>query len=408
MRRDFDLLRGRDFRRLFVSRTFSVFGGALAPIALAFGVLALPGSSAASLSIVMVAAALPPVLLTLLGGVLADRVRRARVVMWAEALGAVAEIAAGLLFLTGHATVPLLAVAAAIGGSAIALLMPALTGIVPEISPADQLQSANALLRLTTNVARILGTALGGVLVALVGSGWTLVLAGGFFCIASLLASRVRGNTPEGPGSSRVFEDLREGWHEFVSRRWVWVIVLVFSVVNMAFSATMGVLGPVQATESLGGPGPWAAILAMESVGTVLGVLIALRLHPKRPMYLCMLGALVFCVPIALLAVPTPVWTIAAVALVAGIAGDVFGVLWDTALQQHVPPESLSRVSSYDWMGSSLLAPLGLAVAGPLADAVGVGTALWACFVLAAVPIVLGLLDPQVRGVRALEPLPAG
>jgi predicted MFS family arabinose efflux permease len=408
VRRDFELLRGRDFRRLFVSRTFSVFGSSLAPIALAFGVLALPGASASSLSIVMLAAALPPVLLTLLGGVLADRVRRARVVTMAEALGAAAELAGGLLFLTGHATVPLLAVAAALGGSAIALLMPALTGIVPEVSPPDQLQSANALLRLTTNVARILGTALGGVLVALVGSGWTLVIAGCFFAVAALLASRVRGNTPEGPGSSRVFEDLREGWHEFVSRRWVWVIVLVFSFVNMAYSATMGVLGPVQANAALGGPGPWAFILALESVGTVVGVLIALRLHPRRPMYLCMLGALIFCVPIALLAVPTPVWTIAAVGLLAGIAGDVFGVLWDTALQQHVPAESLSRVSSYDWMGSSLLAPLGLAVAGPLADAIGVGPALWACFVLAAVPIVLGLLDPQVRGVRALDPLPTG
>jgi predicted MFS family arabinose efflux permease len=408
VRRDLELLRGRDFRLLFLARTWSTLGSSLAPISLAFGVLALPGATATSLAVVATAGALPPAVLSLVGGVAADRFRRSRVVMAAEVLGAVAEAISALLFVTGAATVPLLVVSSLVGGLAIALLFPALTGLVPEVSPPEQLQSANALLRLTSNVARIAGTALGGALVALVGAGPALAVAAVCFALAALFSAGVRGRPTAQRGSTTVLHDLREGWHEFTARRWVWVIVLVFSIVNMAFWAAVAVLGPVQADQALGGPAPWALIMSAEGVGTIVGVLIALRLRPRRPMYLCMLGALVFCVPIALLAVPSPVWVIALAALVGGVAGDVFGVLWDTALQQHIPPESLSRVSAYDWMGSWLLAPLGVAFAGPLADAVGVSEALWWCFGLAVVPVLLGLLDPQVRGLRALTPIHSG
>ena len=216
----------------------------------------------------------------------------------------------------------------------------------------------------------------------------------------------VRGRASQHTGATSPLRDLRAGWREFTSRRWVVVIVVVFGVVNMAFMAVFGVLGPVLAKEQLGGPGPWAVILTAEAVGTVVGVVVALRVRPARPMLVCMIASFVFCVPVAFLAIPTQIWLIAVAALVAGIAGDVFGVLWDTALQQHVPGEALSRVSSYDWMGSFLLAPLGLAVAGPLADAVGVNDALWWCFLFAVVPIGIGLLDPQVRGLRAGGPTP--
>lgn len=399
-----DLLRGRDFRLLFLARMLSVLGAGIAPIALAFGVLALPGATAGSLGAVMTAGAVVQVVFTLGGGVVADRVRRSRVIMVADALAALAHAAAAALFLSDRATVGLLAVVAAVGGLTTAMLFPALTGIVPEVAPADRLQSANALLRLATNVARIGGTVIGGLLVVAVGSGWAMLVAAVAFALSAALVSFVRGLPSQHTGATSPLRDLRAGWREFTSRRWVVVIVVVFSVVNMAFMATFGVLGPVLAQEQLGGARPWAVILAAEGAGTLVGVFVALWVRPARPMLVCMIASFIFCVPLAFLAIPTQVWLIAVAALLAGVAGDVFGVLWDTALQQHVPAEALSRVSSYDWMGSFLFAPLGLAVAGPLADAVGVNDALWWCFLFAVVPIGIGLLDPQVRGLRAGGP----
>ena len=399
-RSDLALLRRHDLRLLVIARFVSVFGSSLTPVALAFAVLDLPGAGIRDLGIVLTAQAIPQVLFMLMGGVVADRFPRARVIVSAEVVGGIAALAAGLLLVTDAATIPWLAALAAVNGIAVALISPALTGIVPEVVPAADLQSANALLRLATNMARIGGTAAAGVLVTLIGAGWAVVLDGVSFLLGGLLMAFVRGRAGERIGSFTPLHDLREGWHEFVSRRWIVVVVVVFSVVNMAASAGLGVLGPAQAKEMLGGAGPWAAILTAEAVGTVVGVVAAVRIRPRRPILVAMLVTPVFAVPFALLAVPAPLWLIVASAFVAGIAVDVFSVLWETALQRNVPEESLSRVSAYDWLGSSMLSPVGIAIAAPVALAVGLGPALWICFGLILVPVLLSLLEPSVRRLR--------
>ena len=203
-----------------------------------------------------------------------------------------------------------------------------------------------------------------------------------------------------------MLRQLRDGWGEFVSRRWVVVIVVLFAISNVGFSATIGVLGPVQAQRSLGGAGPWAAVVTAFSVGMVVGVALALRLRPRRPMLVACALVPGFALPVLALAAPLSIVVIAAFALLAGVVSDVFGVLWDTALQQHVQPESLSRVSSYDWLGSLALVPLGLAAAGPLADRIGLEATLVVAGALCVLPV-FALLDPQVRGLRAGRPADA-
>jgi predicted MFS family arabinose efflux permease len=340
----------------------------------------------------------------LLGGVAADRSGRARLMVLAETVAAVAQLVAATLFLTGRATVPWLAVLAAVGGVATAMFFPAFTGLVPEVAADAELQSANALLRLASNVASILGTAVGGVLVATIGSGWALVIDALTFGVSAVLLRLVRAHRPAPPEAKQgTLADLRDGWQEFTARRWVVVIVVLAAVSNVGFSAAVGVLGPVQADAALGGPGPWAVIVAAFGLGTVAGVVVALRLRPNRPLLVATAVAPVMVLPVAAMAPPTPLAVIAGLAFLGGVAADVFGVLWDTALQQHVPGDSLSRVSAYDWFGSIALVPLGLAAAGPLVAAVGVEKALWVAFGLGAV-LVLALLDPDVRGLRAGRP----
>jgi len=399
VREQLAILRVPDFRRLFTARTVSTLGSAVAPVALAFAVLDLPGATPSTLGIVLTAQALPEVLFMLLGGVVADRFPRNRVMVLSDLVAGAAQIALGFLFITQQATLPLLVVLAALNGVATALFFPAITGLLPQVVAEHQLQPANGLLRLAMNVARIVGTALAGVMVYVVGSGPTLLVDGGTFLLsaAALIGVRVAVADREPSG---VVADLREGWREFVSRQWVWVIVLSFALINLAAAATFGVLGPVQAKAHYGGASGWAAIVAVEATGTVVGVLLAIRIRPRRPLVVATLSTMALVAPMGLLAIQAPLWTVMVGAFLSGISFDVFGVLWDTALQRHVPQDVLSRVSSYDWLGSLVLAPVGLALAGPTAAAFGIGGALWGCAGIVALSLTAALLSPQVRRLK--------
>jgi hypothetical protein len=181
----------------------------------------------------------------------------------------------------------------------------------------------------------------------------------------------------------------------------VWLVVALFSVANVGFSMSVGVLGPVRAVASFSGAASWAIVMAAFLTGSLLGVVAAMRIRPSRPMLVAMLAEAGLVLPVAALAVPLPVALVAVLAFVCGMGLSVFEILWSTSLQQHVPPEALSRVSSYDWFGSLALTPIALAAAGPLAAALGLGGALWVSAGLAAVAS-LALLDPQVRRLQAV------
>lgn len=396
MARDLDVLRVPGFWRLLLARTASSLGSAAAPVALAFAILDVPGAGPGTLGLVLASRSVANVVLVLLGGVLADRVSRSRLMVGSDLVAGTAQLATAALFFTGTAGLPALMVLAALNGAASALFFPALTGLVPQVVPEDRLQAANGLLRLCTNAAFLVGTALGGVLVVTLGAASALLVDGLTFLVSAAVLVGIAAPTAVRVASTMV-ADLRDGWREFAGRQWVWVIVLQAALVNMALSAVFGVLGPVRAKADYGGAGPYAAILTAEGIGTVLGVLLAIRVRPRRPMLVAVLTTFVTAVPLVLLAQVAPVWAVAAAAFAAGASLDVFSVLWDTTLQRHVPIEVLSRVSAYDWLGSLVLAPLGLALAGPAASALGVTGALWVCTGLVVVPTALALLSPEVR-----------
>jgi len=249
----------------------------------------------------------------------------------------------------------------------------------------------------------MLGTAMGGVLVATVGAGWGLVMDAATYAVSAVLLSLVRAGirTGERESSSSMVDDLRHGWREFTSRRWVWLVVLLFSLSNFGFAAAIEVLGPVLSLQEFDGAPSWAAVLVSFTLGMLVGVVVAMRLRPDRPMLVAMLAQIVVAIPIAAMAMPTALAVIVALAFVSGIGVSVFEILWTTSLQQHVPAESLSRVSSYDWFGSLALTPIALAAAGPLEAWLGLQGALWVCAALGAAAC-LALVDPQVRHLRAL------
>jgi hypothetical protein len=394
-------LRHREFRLLFTGQAVSLIGTAIAPIALAFAVLDLHGS-ASDLGLVLAAAWVPQVLFILFGGVLADRLPRNLVMVGSNCLSGAAQGTAALLLLTGSAKLWHLAALQVVRGIATAFFFPASQGLVPQTVPSDLLQPANALRGLTRNGTQIFGAALGGVAVAATSPGWGLVFdAVTYFASAAILARMrlVAGRL----AAQNVLHELKEGWREFRSRQWLWAIVVGAGFSNMALTSGLTVLGPLVAKRSLGGAGPYGVILGAQGVGFVLGGLVSFRVRPRRPMLFGTAALLVTGLPLALFASVRVTLVIAAAAVVGGLGSELFGVLWETALQQHVPLDKLSRVASFDALGSFVLIPLGLSAVGPLAHWIGVTQALWLCAAVVFGSMASCLAVPGVRNLRRPE-----
>ncbi|MFP5023485.1 MFS transporter [Pseudonocardia phyllosphaerae] len=374
----------RSFRSLALSRTVSLFGDSAAPVALAFGVLGLPSGNATDLGLVLLSRTVTQIVVVLFGGVIADRCDRARLMIGADVIAGASQLVAAILLLTGSASVSALSGIAAVNGAAAAVVLPASSGLLPQLVPPDLVRPANMLMRLGTSAAAVAGASLSGVVVAGAGPGWGLVADSVTFLVSAALLWRVPIGGGLAPGRSGLLADLREGWHEFAGRPWVWRVVVQFAVVNACTASGIQVLGPVVADERLGGPAAWSVVLGAQSAGVFLGTFALLRVHPRRPLRIGVLATLGFVPQFFLIAVGAPLWAIAVSTFVSGVSTDFFTVFWSTSLQVHIPTALLSRISSYDALGSYLLKPVGLAVAGPLASTFGVSQVLVVFGALAA------------------------
>jgi MFS family permease len=396
-----ELWRNVDFRKMFTSRVVSNFGNGMTPIALAFGVLDLPGGNAGSLSIVTAAHMVPLVLFMVIGGVAADRFGRALLVGGSDLLGSIFVSISALAFLTGYASVPLLAFNAFVFGVLNALWYPAFTGLMPQIVETRLLQSANALVGMGANLALTLGAATAGFLVAAFGSGWAIMIDALSFFIAGCLVFSLRHLDRDAPTDEEknvgIITQLKDGWVEFSSRRWIVIIVVSFAFFHPAFEGFIGVMAPVRAKEVLNGARDMGFMMAGWGFGGLLGTLAALRIHVKRPLLLAVGVMPTISFWIFSMAVPMPIWFLVLTAVISGIAIDVMYANWLTTLQTYVPEEAMSRVGAYDAFGSMIFAPMGLFVAGPFTKWVGTQTALVVAGTVALVAASVPLLSREVR-----------
>jgi MFS family permease len=396
----------REFRLLFAARAISLTGSAIAPVALAFGVLQATGE-ATDLGIVLFSRQAIETVLLLGGGVLADRIDRRLVMVGGSLASCISEAAIGALFLTHSANLLLLCLFAMIDGVGDALFFPASAGLTPSTVAAEHLQKANSLIGFARNGSSIFGAALGGVLVAVVGPGLGIEIDSASFLAAAVLIALLRSTPAVREAGSGLFAELREGWTEFRSRTWLWTIVLQFAFVNVAFAGTLFVLVPLRARQSYGGAGAYGLLIAVFSVGALCGGALMLRLHPRRPLVTATLGILLIVPDVALLAIGAALPLVLVTAFIGGLGMEVFGVLWVTTMQREIPADRLSRVSSYDALGSLVFTPVGLAVAAPVAIAVGLSGAFWIGAGLLAVPTLLVLGVGDVRRMRSPEPASA-
>ena len=374
----------------------------MAPIALAFAVLDIGTPS--DLGFVLAAGWIPQIVFILAGGVWADRLPRSLIMVGGNALSGVAQVGVATLLLTHHAQLWQLMALQFVRGTASAFFFPAAFSIVPQIVPTNETQQANALLRLSQTTTSIFGAALGGALVALIGPGWAIAFDAATYLASAGVMSRMRTRIGARAKQSASFvRELLEGWDEFRSRTWLWLIVVAAGLANAAWIGSDFVLGPVVAKRSLHGATGWGLVSASMAAGLVVAGLVALR---WRPRYLLLWGVIGWAVtPLLLvsLALPAPLAVVMVSAFVSGVGIEIFGVYWVTALQQHIANEVLARVNSYDALGSFVLIPIGLTVVGPLADAIGVSKTLWLSAGFIFVMVVACLFSRDVRELERNE-----
>jgi Major Facilitator Superfamily len=394
-------LRERDFRLLFTATTVTTAGDRLAAIALAFAVLDV--GTATDLGLVFAARQGAEAASVVFGGVVSDRLPRNLVLVGASLVQGVAQAATAGVVLYGTSSVVLILALQAVYGLGAGFVLPAEVGLVPQTVSATRLQQANALQGLTRNIVGILGPAVGGALVVAGSPGVALGVDAVTFLAAALLLARIHIAPRVDDRTQSFLRELREGWSEFTSRTWLWASVVLFGIGNLAFASWI-VLGPLVAKEELGGAGAWATILATGGVGAVAGGLLALRLRPSRPLVACTIAAMPIGLELAALALAAPVWVISAAAFLAAGGIAVHLTLWFTVFQQQIPERAQSRVASYDTFGSFVLMPIGFALAGPIAHAIGAAPTLWGALVVDLVCWLSILSLPSVWAIRRVRP----
>jgi hypothetical protein len=369
------VLRERNFRRFFVGYATSLLGTSMSAVAVAFAVLD-SGGTAADLGYVFAAGIVPQVIFMPGGGVIADRFGRRRVMLAADAVRCCAQAAFAAALFLGHPRIWIFVMLAGLHGTGDAFFGPALSGLTVEIASRGQRANANALLSVADSAARVAGPALTGILVAVAGPAVVIACDAASYGVSVVALGLLRLPGVAHLAGRSLAADLAEGWAEFRSHTWLVITTVQFTLFNLFTWGPFLLLGPVASKAYLGGAGAWGAVMAALGGGSIAGGLLALGRRPRRPVAAATAGTFGSAVPGALLALHAPVAAVAAGALVAGLGSALGGAFATTAVQQHVPPGALSRVSAFEMVTAFAFGPLAFAAAGPVAAVVGPGTVL--------------------------------
>jgi MFS family permease len=395
--RVFEPLRHRDFRLLWTGQTLTIFGSFISNVAYPFQVLQL-GGGAVELAVLVSVFAAATLAFLLVGGAVADRFPRRTLIVATETLSGVVAAIVGILGFGGRLEIWHLYVAYGWAGIATAFSMPALGAIIPELVPEEILVAGNAVQGLSRQAGRIGGPIVGGILVATAGPAAAFVAdAISFFLSAGAVALTRSRPAAEHHGESIVAQ-IREGIAFVFSVQWLWVTIFGFSLIVALIIGSYAVALPLLVTDVLHGDSvTFGIVTAVFGIGEAAGAAWIAQVKIRRigvAMYLfAALSGVGFLIYGLVLNVPG--------ALVAGVVNGVaftcFGVLWQTALQVHVPRRLLGRVTSVDWFGGSLLAPVAPVGAALVVEAVGPPAVFVATGVVTIVLCLAALLLPSIR-----------
>jgi MFS family permease len=395
------------FRNLWFGQSLSSVGDALVIVVIGLYVTELTGS-AARVGLVLAAYAAPLVVFLLIGGVVADRLPRRAVMVAADLVRALLHGGLALLIVLDAVEIWHMVAIGILFGAAEAFFRPAYTGLLPQTVREDEIQAAQAITSVTRELSTILGPAIGTVLVFGLSAAAAFALDAVTFLVSVVFLLRV---TPRIRGEAHVrttvFEELRDGWREVRSRAWVWATISAFSVTLLVALAPYFTLGASIGDDRYGEAAVYGLVQVFFGAGTLAGSLLGIRWRPRRPMRTGMQWALLWPPTLIAFALGVPMIALCAITLAGGVGIGLFGVWWETALAERIPPHMLSRVSAYDWMGSLALIPLGYVLAGVVGEAIGAWQTLAIGGAISVVALALGLLPRSTRTLMRLDPAPA-
>jgi MFS family permease len=393
----------KDYRWLWAGQSLSAVGDQMIVVTIALYITERTGSSR-DVGLVLAAWAIALVAFILIGGAWADRRSRKRIMVASDLIRFAVQGATAVLIFTGDPPIWLLAVLNALFGAAQAFFEPAYNGLLPRTVPDDLIQEAQAFKHTSYNVASFVGPAIATTLALTIGFGWVYAIDAATFALSAVSLAFVRpGGPPPDPSVSSVRADIAAGFREVRSRAWVWVVLVIALVVLFTALAPFYALGAAIGEEQYGSSAVFGWFQAATGVGALIGALAALRWRPERPLAT---GSLLLAIwPLAVgafaLGAPLPLVMVGGVAQ--GFAFAVFLVWWDTALAERIPPESLSRVSSYDYMVSLAMMPAGYLLAGFLGDRFDPSVVLAVGCAIALVVIPMALFAREIRDLRRID-----
>jgi MFS family permease len=397
------------FRWYYAGSVTSWLGSAMAPIGLAFAVLSFSDSSAV-LGLVLAARSIPLICFMILGGAVADRVSRSRLLTLSNLGSGLTQGTVTALLLCGSGNVGVIIILEVANGTFSAFTAPAMAGIVPQLVSAGSQQSANSMLSAARAVTSIAGRPLAGVVVAAAGGGWAIALDAVTFLVAAICANRSGALPPPQATSANLLTDIRAGWAAFSRVRWIWVGSASVTVANCVQAGIWTVLGPATAMHTIG-PAAWGAVLSAGAAGLFA---MSAAMYRLKPRYLLKFGCLCLpfgALPLIALSFNLDTGVLCAASFIGGLSFGALNVAWTTSLQAHVPAELLSRVSAIDSVGAFAAIPVGQVAVTPVAAMAGasrveiLGGLLFAAMALlpVAVPEVRTLCQPG-KEPRSQEP----
>jgi MFS family permease len=387
------------YRWLALALAASSFASGVWIVALVWEVIQLDGGPG-QLSTVMTASAVGVVIPALLAGVVADRVPQKLILLTVALVELVAMTLIAFLSSADLNAVWVLACVTFVTGMGMAFYYPAYSAWLPALIPESDLQAVNGFEGMVRpTIGQAIGPAVAGAVVGAYSPGTAFAVAAVSSAAALVLLTKVpqtpiRRTLDEAHAHQPIrtaFADMREGFGYMMRTPWLLATLVFASLMILVMMGPLEVLIPFLIKDKLGGgPDDHSYVLAAFGIGGALGSLAVASIRmPRRYLTLMNLGWGVGCLPFVVIALADSVWVVVAAAAVIGALFSAPMVIWGTLLQRRVPPALLGRVASLDFFVSISLMPVSMALAGPLADAIGLRNTF---YIAGIVPLVVAVV----------------
>ncbi len=420
-----EVLRLRNFRLLWIGEGISVLGDQFFLIALPWLVLQLTGGDALATGTVLAVAGIPRALFVLIGGVLTDRVSPHRVMFVSNVLRGALVALLAVLILVETIDLWMLYGFALLFGLTDAFFFPAASAMVPQLVEERQLQSANAIIQGTIQISLLLGPALAGVIIALLGEtpeavvverttaevvpamdgiGIAFAADALTFLVSVITLGMMRIDHEEAKQKAQevegVLSSIREGLASVWNDKTMRAIFILIVAINFFFSGPIIVGIPVLADTRLPeGAAAFGIVFSMIGGGSLVGTVLVGVLPKPNPKHIGVMLMILISIQGACLGLMGFVYSTAVatgLAAIMGIASGYSNIFFITWIQSRTAPDMMGRIMSVLMFASMGVGPVTIALSGVLIE-LNVTAFLAICGSLTVVMCLLFALDPAIQ-----------